>query len=102
MQYYSSLYFAKYYEKVVVPTVVVQFGPYRWVRHPIYASNELLFFTYFIALCAPLSVLFIVVICLMYYDQKAKLEEGLMMETFGDGYTEYVKKVRYKFIPFVY
>ena len=23
---------------MVVPTAVVQFGPYRWIRHPIYAS----------------------------------------------------------------
>ncbi|PWA70176.1 Phospholipid methyltransferase [Artemisia annua] len=91
--YYSSLYLAKYSEKVVVPTAVVQFGPYRWVRHPIYASTGLLFLTYFIALRAPLSSLFIVAVCLMYYDQKAKLEEGLMVETFGDGYTEYMKKL---------
>ncbi|GJS41237.1 phospholipid methyltransferase [Tanacetum coccineum] len=93
VQYYSSLYLAKYSEKVVVPTAVVQFGPYRWVRHPIYASTGLLFLTYFIALRAPLSSLFIVAVCLMYYDQKAKSEEGLMVETFGDGYTEYMKKL---------
>nr|XP_043621226.1 uncharacterized protein LOC122592956 [Erigeron canadensis] len=102
LQYYSSLYLAKYSEKVVVPTAVVQFGPYRWVRHPIYASTGLLFLSYFIALRAPISSLFIVAVCLMYYEQKARLEEGLMMETFGDRYTEYMKKVRYKFIPFIY
>ncbi|XP_071719621.1 uncharacterized protein [Rutidosis leptorrhynchoides] len=102
LQYHSSLYLAKYSEKVVVPTAVVQFGPYRWVRHPIYASTGLLFLSYFIALRAPISSLFIVAVCLMYYEQKAKLEECLMIETFGDGYTDYMKKVRYKFIPFVY
>ncbi|KAJ0788140.1 putative phospholipid methyltransferase [Helianthus annuus] len=102
LQYYSTLYLAKYSEKVVVPTAVVQFGPYRWVRHPIYASTGLLFLSYFIALQAPLSSLFIIAVCLMYYDQKAKLEEGLMVDTFGNGYTEYMEKVRYKFIPFVY
>ncbi|KAK9055351.1 hypothetical protein SSX86_026434 [Deinandra increscens subsp. villosa] len=101
-QYHSTLYLANYSEKVVVPTAVVQFGPYRWVRHPIYASTGLLFLTYFIALRAPLSSLFVIAVCLMYYDQKAKLEEALMVDTFGDGYTEYMKKVRYKFIPFVY
>lgn len=102
LQYHSTLYLAKYSENVVVPTAVVQFGPYRWIRHPIYASTGLLFLSYFIALRAPLSALFIVAVCVMYYEQKAKLEEGLMVETFGDGYTEYMKKVKYKFIPFVY
>ncbi|KAF6137809.1 hypothetical protein GIB67_040517 [Kingdonia uniflora] len=102
MQYHSTLYLAKYSEKVVVPTAVVQFGPYRWVRHPIYASVMLLFATYFIALRAPLSLLYLVAVCLVYYDQKAKLEEGLMMEAFGERYKEYMNKVRHKFIPFVY
>ncbi|KAL7589588.1 uncharacterized protein LOC111880319 [Lactuca sativa] len=102
LQYDSSLYLAKYSEKVVVPTAVVQFGAYRWIRHPIYASTGLLFLSYFIALRAPLSSLFVVAVCLMYYEQKAKLEEGLMVEAFGDEYTEYMNKVRYKFIPFVY
>ncbi|KAL2488935.1 protein C-terminal S-isoprenylcysteine carboxyl O-methyltransferase [Forsythia ovata] len=102
MQYHSTLYLAKYSEKVVVPTAVVQFGPYRFIRHPIYASTMLLFVTYFTALRAPMSALFIVAVCFMYYEQKAKLEEALMLETFGERYTEYMDKVRYKFLPFVY
>ncbi|XP_074290102.1 uncharacterized protein LOC141616838 [Silene latifolia] len=102
MHYHASLYLAKYSEKIVVPTAVVQFGPYRWVRHPIYASTMLLFLTYFVALRAPLSCLYIVAVCIMYYDQKAKLEEALMIDTFGEGYVEYASKVRYKFIPFLY
>ncbi|XP_062084992.1 uncharacterized protein LOC133791111 [Humulus lupulus] len=102
MQYNSTLYLAKYSEKVVVPTAVVQFGPYRWVRHPIYASTMLLFAGYCVALRAPLASLSVVAVCLWYYEQKAKLEEALMVETFGDSYAEYASKVRYKFIPFVY
>lgn len=102
MHYHASLYLAKYSEKVVVPTAVVQFGPYRWVRHPIYASTMLLFLAYFVSLRAPLSCLFITGICILYYDQKAKLEESLMVDTFRENYIQYMSKVRYKFIPFVY
>ncbi|GFP97369.1 hypothetical protein PHJA_001881000 [Phtheirospermum japonicum] len=102
MQYHSTLYLAKYSEKVVVPTAVVQFGPYRFLRHPIYASTMLLFVSYFAALRAPMSALFIVGVCLVYYGEKAKMEEGLMLETFGERYSEYMSKVRYKLIPFVY
>lgn len=102
MQYNASLYLAKYSEKVVVPTAVVQFGPYRWVRHPIYASLMLLFATYCIALRAPLSSMFLVAVCVLYYEQKARMEEALMVENFGERYLEYASKVRYKFIPFLY
>ncbi|CAI9108136.1 OLC1v1007664C1 [Oldenlandia corymbosa var. corymbosa] len=102
MQYHSTLYLAKYSEKVVVPTGVVQFGPYRFVRHPIYASTMLLFVTYFAALRAPLSALFVVAVCILYYGRKANLEEVMMVKRFGQMYNEYSSKVRYKLIPFVY
>ncbi|XP_021720821.1 uncharacterized protein LOC110688389 [Chenopodium quinoa] len=102
MHYHASLYLAKYSEKIVEPTSVVQFGPYRWVRHPIYASTMLLFLTYFVSLRAPLSCLYTIGVCILYYDQKAKLEEALMIDAFRESYLEYMSKVRYKFIPFVY
>ncbi|KAL3331882.1 hypothetical protein AABB24_032483 [Solanum stoloniferum] len=102
MQYHSTLYLAKYSEKVVVPTAVVQFGPYRFVRHPIYASTMLLSVTYCIALRAPLSALFIAVVCSVYYGNKSNLEESLMVENFGERYMEYASKVTYKLIPYVY
>ncbi|MBA0794721.1 hypothetical protein Gohar_019025, partial [Gossypium harknessii] len=62
IQYSSTVYLAKYSEKVVVPTVVVRFGPYRWIWHPIYASTMLLFVAYCIALRAPLSLIFVIVV----------------------------------------
>ncbi|GMH12262.1 hypothetical protein Nepgr_014103 [Nepenthes gracilis] len=102
MQYKATFYLAKYSEKVVVPTAVVQYGPYRWVRHPVYASTMLLFFTYSVALRAPISSLFMVLVCVIYYHQKTNLEEALMLDTFGERYMEYMSKVRFKFIPFVY
>ncbi|KAK1264414.1 hypothetical protein QJS04_geneDACA011302 [Acorus gramineus] len=102
MQYHSTLYFVKYSEKVAVPTEVVQFGPYRWVRHPIYASVMLLLVTYCLALRAPFSALFMVGVCLVYYAQKAKVEEALMVEEFGEGYEDYARKVRYRLIPLLY
>lgn len=102
MQYNSTLYLAKYSEKVVVPMEVVRFGPYRWIRHPIYASTMLLFASYCTALRAPLSLLFVVAVCLLYYEQKVKLEETLMFATFRERYMEYASKVKYKLIPFIY
>ncbi|ONK67740.1 uncharacterized protein A4U43_C05F3250 [Asparagus officinalis] len=102
MRYHSVLYLAKYSEKVVVPTAVVQFGPYRWVRHPIYASTMLLFALHCITLRAPLSLGFIVAVCVWYYGRKAELEEELLLESFGERYKEYMAKVRYRLIPLLY
>ncbi|EPS74276.1 hypothetical protein M569_00474, partial [Genlisea aurea] len=102
MQYHSTLYLAKYSEKVVVPTAVVEFGPYRFVRHPIYASTALLFAAYFFALGAPVSAALVSLACAVYYGWKAELEEAAMEESFGGRYGEYARKVRYRLVPFVY
>lgn len=85
MQYDSTLYLARYSEKVVVPTAVVLLCD---ILHR--------------AACAFLSPLFLVAVCLVYYNKKAKLQEELIMESFGQSYLDYVDKVRHKFIPFVY
>ncbi|CAN1167151.1 hypothetical protein LINPERHAP2_LOCUS27064, partial [Linum perenne] len=102
LQYNTTSYLAKYSNKVVVPSTVVRVGPYRWVRHPMYSSTILLFASYFAALRAPLSFLFVVAVSVMFYDKKAKMEEALMIESFGDGYVEYMNRVQYKLIPFVF
>ncbi|CAM8895231.1 unnamed protein product [Rhodiola kirilowii] len=100
--YYATVFLAKYVDNTAESTAVVRFGPYRSIRHPIYASTMLLFVSYFVALRAPLSMIYVIAVCLLYYGQKAKLEENLMLETFGDGYKEYMNKVKCKFLPFIY
>lgn len=102
MQYHATFYLAKYSEKVVVPSVVVHFGPFRFVRHPLYASTMLLFVTYFAALQAPISALYMAAVCVLYYHQKAELEEAVLLGEFGEAYAEYMKKVPYKFIPYIF
>ena len=56
------------------------------------SSTGLLFLTYFIALRAPLTV---DAVCLMYYEHKAKVEDGLLVETYRDGYTEYMNSINF-------
>eukprot|EP01018_Ginkgo_biloba_P003364 Gb_02332 [translate_table: standard] len=102
LHYNATYYLGKYFDRLVVPQTVVVFGPYRWVRHPIYTSYMLLFAGYCIALRAYCSLAFLVVACFLYYEQRTKLEEDMLVEAFGDMYTSYRKKVRRKYIPFVY
>ncbi|XP_078428407.1 protein C-terminal S-isoprenylcysteine carboxyl O-methyltransferase [Wolffia australiana] len=102
MRYHAILYAAKYSEKVTQPSAVARFGPYRWVRHPVYASTMALFAAYCSSLGAPISCLLLVGVCAAYYGRKAELEEKLMAEAFGTDYAEYAAKVRYKLIPFLF
>lgn len=79
---------------------VVSTGPYRWVRHPMYAGALLLLlFTppalgslVAIPLVLPLAGVLIV---------RIRDEERLLADTL-DGYAEYRQTVRYRLIPFIW
>lgn len=102
VHYNATHYLGKYLDRLVVPRTVVMFGPYRWVRHPIYSSYMLLFAGYCIALRAYVSLFLLILVCFLYYEHRAKLEEDMLVDAFGDLYTSYREKVSRKYVPFVY
>jgi protein-S-isoprenylcysteine O-methyltransferase Ste14 len=79
---------------------VVSTGPYRYVRHPMYAAfvaltaGSALFLGSWLGLlgCAPLAVLVAV---------RAVLEERTLRRELA-GYDDYARRVRYRLIPFVW
>lgn len=98
----ATFYLGRYFDRLVVPKEVVVFGPYRWVRHPIYTSYMLLFAGYCAALRSYWSLALMLVASLAYYHQRVRLEEDLLVQNFGKDYTDYRERVKQKFIPFIY
>jgi protein-S-isoprenylcysteine O-methyltransferase Ste14 len=70
---------------------LVTSGPYRWVRHPMYA----VLFTFFVGVSLIsafwLIVLLVVGSMLMLYMRLDK-EEAMMIEQFGDAYRAYMRR----------
>jgi protein-S-isoprenylcysteine O-methyltransferase Ste14 len=100
---WNAVYFlGKYSDRLVNPTSVVIFGPYRWVRHPMYASYILLCAGYCLALRSYFSLLFLLISCIAYYDQRTKLEEKNLVEAFGATYISYREKTKHKYLPWLY
>jgi protein-S-isoprenylcysteine O-methyltransferase Ste14 len=79
---------------------VVSTGPYRYVRHPMYASTLLFFPGSALLLGSWLGLKFCVVL-LGLLVWRIPLEER-MLENGLDGYDEYERKVRYRLIPRVW
>ena len=69
---------------------LVQSGPYRWIRHPIYSSGVL----FFIAMLLAASN-WVVGLCwsgvLVLYAHRMPREESMMLEEFGEEYRRYIK-----------
>jgi protein-S-isoprenylcysteine O-methyltransferase Ste14 len=80
--------------------MVISTGPYRYVRHPMYAGGLLLF------LGTPLLLgswygLLLVVLLIFVGAGRAVLEERVLSEELP-GYSAYMKQVKYRFIPYVW
>ncbi len=79
---------------------LIQTGPYRLVRNPIYLGGLVAVVGTAIVIGQVRGVLAIVLV-LVAFLRKIQLEERWLAERFGEAYTEYHKKVR-TLIPFVY
>ena len=79
---------------------VVSTGPYRYVRHPMYASTFLFFPGSALLLGSWWGLMFCTVL-LGLLVWRIPLEER-MLENGLDGYDEYARKVRYRLIPRVW
>ena len=79
---------------------VIDTGLYGLVRHPMYMTTLLLFFTMPLVLGSVISfaimLFYIPIIAARIKNEEKVLEEGL------EGYGDYKKKVRFKVIPFIW
>jgi protein-S-isoprenylcysteine O-methyltransferase Ste14 len=87
------------YPRPGVRARLVETGPYRVVRHPVYAGGVLLFTGFAFAL-SPL-VLVPTALLTVTWALKVRVEERFLRVTY-DGYDDYAARTRYRLVPFVY
>jgi protein-S-isoprenylcysteine O-methyltransferase Ste14 len=75
-------------------------GPYRFVRHPIYTSMIVMFIGSFLYYGSPIIAIGSA-IAVVVFILRTRKEEAIMIDLFGDKYTEYMKRTK-RLIPFVY
>jgi protein-S-isoprenylcysteine O-methyltransferase Ste14 len=78
---------------------LVETGPFRFVRHPMYSGGVVFAIGWTIFVRGPLTAAYTVAI-FVFIDIKARREERWLMEKFAD-YAAYRRRVR-KLIPFIY
>ena len=87
------------YPKPLASGELIDRGPYRVVRHPIYSAG-LLFFTGY-ALYAGVLALIVTGALGVVWALKARVEEGFLRERYP-GYDEYARRVRFRLVPFLH
>ena len=79
---------------------VVDTGLYGVVRHPMYAATLILFLSMGLVLGSPVS--FVILLCYIPIIVKRIRNEERVLAAGLEGYGEYMKKVRYRILPFVW
>lgn len=89
-----------YWKKVDGSQTVINFGIYRYIRHPQYVGLMLIALGMVIGWATLTNLIMLPILGVMYYRLAVK-EEKMMIEEFGDAYVAYMKKTK-RFIPFIY
>ena len=79
---------------------LIEGGPYRFVRHPIY-SGVLLMLLGTMLMWGRLTGVIALVVVIAGLSVKASLEERLLLKHFPESYARYRRRVRAAVIPFV-
>ena len=76
---------------------LVQHGPYRWIRHPLYTSAALLIVALSL-ICANWFLLVTGVVFLSVLVMRTRIEEENLVARFGDSYRDYMERTG-RFVP---
>jgi protein-S-isoprenylcysteine O-methyltransferase Ste14 len=79
--------------------VVVESGPYRWIRHPSYTGGLLTVLGIFVCLTNPASFLGLLP-PLAGYAYRIRIEENALTRSLGEPYRAYMQRTK-RLIPFL-
>lgn len=80
---------------------LVETGLYRYIRHPAYLGQLLIFIGIAVSMSNWLFVLAMIICISFGYFYRIKTEENFMVAQFGEKYVSYMKKTK-KLIPGIY
>lgn len=99
LRFWAAGYIPKYRTEVIGAPVLVTWGPYKWVRNPLYAGNAVMGLGWALMVGWHWVAAFAAAFLLLYSMIIIPAEEDFLESKFGDDYREY-KKLVPALIPF--
>ena len=92
-------YFTKTLKKIKGHELVKK-GIYKYIRHPGYSGNIILWIGLSVSVGNIISIISITLLLIIAYTYRIKMEEEMLIKIFGDKYIEYKKETK-RVIPFI-
>jgi protein-S-isoprenylcysteine O-methyltransferase len=89
------------YVEVLPDHVVIEAGPYRYLRHPGYLGQLIAFVGLGLALQSWVALLLILIVAVVLLTLRIRMEEQHMAKGLGQPYTDYMARTK-RLIPFVW
>jgi protein-S-isoprenylcysteine O-methyltransferase Ste14 len=80
---------------------IIKEGIYKFIRHPGYLGDLLIFLGSCIAVSNIISTILITVLMLSSYIYRIMVEEKMLIDVFGESYKNYTKETK-RLIPFIF
>jgi protein-S-isoprenylcysteine O-methyltransferase Ste14 len=93
LRLWAAGYIPKYRTEVIGAPVLVTWGPYGWVRNPLYAGNFIMGMGWALMVGWKWVIAFAIAYSLLYCLIVIPAEEEFLLSKFGDAYKEYKSKV---------
>jgi protein-S-isoprenylcysteine O-methyltransferase Ste14 len=103
-RWYAVIVLGRYFTRDVIVRsdhVVVQHGPYRYIRHPAYSGTLLSMLGLGLAMGNWTSLVALIVCGLAGHLYRVRVEEQALIESIGQPYKDYMSRTR-RFIPFIW
>lgn len=81
---------------------IIEEGPYQLIRHPSYTGGIIMYVGIGVALTNWVSIGLLLVIALVVYGYRMRVEERALREELGESYTEYMGRTPYRLVPFLW
>ena len=101
---YSILTLSQYFTYSVAKVEnhkIISTGPYKFIRHPGYLGQCIIFMGISISISNWLSILLMMIPVTLGYLYRIKVEEKFMTDQFGDAYKDYQDRTK-RIIPLLY
>ncbi|KXT83399.1 putative protein-S-isoprenylcysteine methyltransferase [Streptococcus sp. DD11] len=105
LRLYAVSYLGKNFTLAVQTTdqqQLVDHGPYAVVRNPAYTGSILSVLGLSIVSLNPLTIILCLILLVVGYSIRLKVEEKALLNHFGNTYEIYCKKVKYRIFPFIW